>query len=78
MHFIGIERSEPPFPGMAVEEQPEEIGGEPGKLEILRLNVVHNRFPGRVFYLFLLDTCEEIHEESWKTFQRLIDGARLD
>jgi hypothetical protein len=58
MHFIGIERSAPAFPGMALESEPSKLGQNP----------FHDRFRGRLFYLLLLDTCEDIHSASWITF----------
>ena len=62
MHFIGIERSAPAFPGMALETEPSQLGQNPFR----------NRFQGRLFYFFLLDTCEDIHTASWKTFMELL------
>jgi hypothetical protein len=58
MHFIGIERRAPAFPGMALESEPSKLGQNP----------FHDRFRGRLFYLLLLDTCEDIHSASWITF----------
>lgn len=78
IHYIGIERPSPTYPGLSLEDQAEEIHGEPGKLEIHSLNLFRTRFPERVFYFLILDTCEDIHEESWNTFRRFIKGMRLD
>jgi hypothetical protein len=78
IHFIGIERDAPQYPGLALEDQAEEINGTPGKLEFRTLSLVRNRFPGRIFYLLVLDTCEDIHAESWKAFQGLVNSMKLD
>ncbi len=74
MRFIGIERPVPANPGLALEEDedPIKINGELGKLNIFTPGLVRSRLPARIFYLFLLDTCEDIREESWKGFQQLI------
>ncbi|GGB24304.1 tetratricopeptide repeat protein [Puia dinghuensis] len=78
IHFIGIERSAPPYPGMSLEDQGEEMKGEPGKVNFYTPSIIRTRFPGRIFYLFLLDTCEDIHEVSWNTFKEVVNGMKLD
>jgi hypothetical protein len=72
--FFGIERPVPAHPGLALEDDmvPVDINGEPGKLNFYTLGLVRSRFPERIFYLFVLDTCEDIREGSWKGFQQLI------
>jgi tetratricopeptide (TPR) repeat protein len=74
IRFFGIERSVPAHPGLALEndEVPVDINSEPGKLNFFTLGVIRSRFPERIFYFFVLDTCEDIREESWKSFEQLI------
>ena len=78
IHYIGIERDYPPYPGLALEEQPQEIKGDPGKVAFYRMGMTRTRFPGRIFYLLILDTCEDIHEGSWNAFQQFVANMRLD
>jgi hypothetical protein len=68
MHFIGIEMPSPAFPGLFLEE--ELIDNR--KTGAYRMGKFRSRFPGRIFYYFLLDTCEDIHERSWAVFRDLI------
>jgi hypothetical protein len=74
IHFIGIERDCPEYPGLALEqqEQTEELKGKPGELQFMKMNFVRNRFPGRIFYFFILDTCEDIYQVSWNTFRAMM------
>jgi tetratricopeptide (TPR) repeat protein len=74
IRFFGIERSVPAHPGLALEndEVPVDINSEPGKLNFFTLGAIRSRFPERIFYFFVLDTCEDIREESWKSFEQLI------
>jgi len=74
MRFIGIERVVPVRPGLVLEddEAPAKLGGEAGKVNFFTLSVVRTRFPERIFYLFLLDSCEDIREDSWKGFQQFM------
>jgi hypothetical protein len=78
IHFIAIERDYPLHPGLALEDEPLEMKSEPGKLEFFKLGLTRTRFPGRIFYLFVLDTCEDIHEGSWDAFQQFIANMKLD
>jgi hypothetical protein len=78
IHYIGIERSSPTYPGLSLEDQASELGGEPGKMNFYTQGIIRMRMPGKIFYFFILDTCNDIHQESWDTFQRLIKGMKLD
>jgi hypothetical protein len=74
IRFIGIERPVPAYPGLLLEEDgvPIDADAEPGKLNFFKMGLVRSRFQERIFYLFVLDTCEDIREESWKAFQQLM------
>jgi hypothetical protein len=54
------------------QEQTEELKGKPGELQFMKMNFVRNRFPGRIFYFFILDTCEDIYKVSWNTFRAMM------
>jgi hypothetical protein len=78
--IVGIERPVPAHPGLALEDNmaPVEMGGEPGKLNFFELGLIRVRFPERIFYIFLLDTCDDIREESWKGFEGMMKQVVLD
>jgi hypothetical protein len=71
-HVIGIERTAPEYPGLLL-EQPSNIPMEDGgKVNYYVQTQQRKRFKGRIFYVLLLDTCEDIHDASFEVFQRLI------
>jgi hypothetical protein len=59
---------------MALEEQgqAQELKGKAGVVNFFTIGSSRSRFPGRIFYFFILDTCEDIHEESWNIFRTLV------
>ena len=71
-HVIGIERTEPAYPGLLLEEpQPLPKGGN-GEMNVYSPGQQRKRFPGRIFYVLLLDTCADIHDPSFDIFRRLV------
>ncbi|HTR30596.1 MAG TPA: hypothetical protein VMH27_15090 [Puia sp.] len=74
LRFVGIERPVPAYPGLALEEDqlPVKLKEEAGKLNFFTMGVMRTRFPDRIFYFFLLDSCEDIREESWNGFQQFL------
>jgi len=77
IHFIAIERESPVYPGLFLENHASEIRGTPGRLEFYTLGAVRSRFPGRIFYFFVLDTCGDIYKRSWDDFSRLITNVLI-
>jgi tetratricopeptide (TPR) repeat protein len=71
-HIIGIERSEPAYPGLLLEEPQKIPDGTSGKVNFYMPVAQRTRFPGRIFYMFMLDTCEDIHDASYAVFSKLI------
>lgn len=71
-HLVGIERDMPAWPGMALENYAEELNASPDGMSIFKQARTKRRFKGKVFYCFVLDTCEDIHEKSWDLFKQLI------
>ncbi|HEY8969117.1 MAG TPA: hypothetical protein VIM64_08485 [Puia sp.] len=71
-HVIGIERSEPAYPGLLLEDPEKTPAGQPGKVNFYMPVAQRTRFPGKIFYVLLLDTCEDIHESSYSVFYKLI------
>ena len=70
VHIIGIERESPLYPGLKLEEAIELPHPEPGKTNYVKPVSQKGRFRGRIFYVLILDTCEEIHQESLEVFKK--------
>jgi hypothetical protein len=76
-YILGIERNAPAFPGLLLEE-PTVISNDKGEqVKYLRPSSFIKRFPGRIFYAILLDTCEDIHAESLAIFTQLLNTDML-
>ena len=79
IRYIFIERAEPAYPGLALEDAGKELDGqEPGKMQFYKMGNMRGRMPGRIFYLFMLDTCEDIYAPSWAAFERFLSVMKLD
>lgn len=73
LYMIGIERKMPEYPGMLLESPVMLPEGEKGKVNYYTAADSHNRFKGKIFYAIMLDTCEDIHEQSFVIFKSLFD-----
>jgi len=71
-HVIGIERDAPVYPGLLLEEPQSLPSGEKGELNFYKPSQQRTRFSGKIFYVLLLDTCEDIHDASYAVFRKLI------
>lgn len=74
MYVIGIERNAPAYPGYALESaisMPKQAEG--GGVHYFRPAVMTNRFTGRIRYLIILDSCEDIHDQSFNIFKTFFD-----
>jgi tetratricopeptide (TPR) repeat protein len=71
-HLIGLQRDMPAWPGMALENYAEELSTSPGETSVLHPTATKTRFKGEIFYCFVLDTCEDIHDKTWEIFKQLI------
>jgi len=71
-HVVGIERDAPAYPGLLLEEPQSLPSGEKGELSFYKPNQQRTRFSGKIFYVLLLDTCEDIHDASYAVFRKLI------
>ena len=79
MYLIGIEREAPKYPGLLLENPMEIPDGTPGELQFYTVGESKNRFKGKIFYAFMLDSCEDIHEESRAIFKSLFeDGVVIE
>jgi hypothetical protein len=74
-HTIVFERNYPEFPGLLLEE-PVEIksSGKKKKVQYYRAGSSKDRFNSRIFYAVMLDTCEDIYDESFSLFKHFFDN----
>ena len=72
LYTIGIAREEPSYPGFLLETP---ALPPPGNNEIVyyRATESKDRFEGRIFYTIMLDSCEDIHEESLAIFKNFVE-----
>ncbi len=73
-HIIGMERNRPAYPGLLLEEAiglP--INDEAGKMEYYSANASKGRFAGKIYYVFILDTCEDIYDRSFELFKKMFE-----
>jgi tetratricopeptide (TPR) repeat protein len=73
LYMIGIERKMPEYSGLLLENPLSLPSGEKDKMTYYTVSGGKNRFKGRIFYLVMLDTCEDIHEESYAVFKKFFD-----
>jgi hypothetical protein len=73
MYMVGVERDAPKYPGFILEDP---FSFPKGKKE-LTYYTPHdskNRFKGKIFYGIMLDSCEDIHEESLTVFKQIFEN----
>ena len=76
MYMMAIERGEPAYPGMALEQAGNELSkGEQGKVNYYNVNPKFTRLKGKLYYLVLLDTCGYIHDESLAVFKDFLENG---
>lgn len=81
-HFyaMAIERNAPEFPGMALEtpvDVPKPQNGSSG-MTVYRAPQVFSRLRAKIYYLVLLDSCEDIHEESLSVFNKFLNNLVIE
>jgi hypothetical protein len=74
MYMIGIERNAPDYPGLLLENPATLPNGKADQLNYYTAQDSQNRFKGRIFYLIMLDTCEDIHDQSLAIFKTLFSN----
>jgi hypothetical protein len=69
IQFMAIERDKPLYPGLEL-ETPLNIpkNNDNNSTEIYRLKSGYDRFNGKIQYILILDTCEDIYEKSIKVY----------
>ena len=74
MYMIGIERNVPKYPGLLLEEPVKFPDGKSGQTTFYTTPDYKSRFKGKIFYAILLDSCENIHDQSLAIFKALFEN----
>ena len=74
LYSIGIERTSPDYPGLLLENPVALPNTETGVINYFRATGGKTRFKGRIFYNILLDTCEDIHDQSVEIFKTFFEN----
>jgi hypothetical protein len=69
LYMLGIERDQPKFPGMLLESPAILPDNGDGQVKYYLASSIKDRFKGKIFYAILLDTCEDIHDQSLAIFK---------
>lgn len=72
LHMAGIKRARPEYPGLLLEEPT--IMPLSNEIEYFRAPSSLDRFHGDIFYVFILDACEDIYPEALKVFRDLMEN----
>jgi tetratricopeptide (TPR) repeat protein len=75
LHMAGIKRSRPEYPGLLLEEPV--TMPLTSNIEYFRATSSPDRFHGDIFYVFILDACEDIYPEALKVFRNLLENQIL-
>ncbi|MDR0517679.1 MAG: hypothetical protein LBH25_11605 [Fibromonadaceae bacterium] len=77
MYMVSFERNEPRYPGLLL-ELPQALP-ESNSDDVIFLTPLNSkgRFNGKIFYLIMLDSCEEINEQSLSVFKSLFNSQMI-
>jgi hypothetical protein len=73
-YLVGIERDKPVNEGLLLENPVTINGAGNGEMQYYSLSDYKNRFEGKIFYLFIFDTCEDIYDASFSVFKDLFNN----
>jgi hypothetical protein len=74
IYMIGIERNSPMYPGLLLENPATFPDGNKGEVAYYTVKDNKGRFEGKIFYAIMLDSCEEINEQSLAVFKTLFNN----
>jgi tetratricopeptide (TPR) repeat protein len=74
VYMIGIERNSPLYPGLLLENPAIFPDGNKSKVTYYTAKDSKGRFEGKIFYAIMLDSCEEINEQSLAVFKTLFNN----
>lgn len=72
--IVGIERTAPKYPGLLLESPLTLPQGKTNEVNYYRVFNCKDRFKGKIFYAFLLDSCEDISNQSQEIFKQLLNN----
>lgn len=74
LYMIGIERTSPKYPGLLLENPVNLPKGNANQVNYYRASNSKDRFKGKIFYGIMLDSCEDINEQSLAILKTLFDS----
>lgn len=74
LYMIGIERNAPNYPGLLLENPATMPKGNAGEVTYYTASDSKDRFKGKIFYAIMLDSCEDINEQSLAIFKTLFNN----
>ncbi|MBX3164334.1 MAG: hypothetical protein KF900_07620 [Bacteroidetes bacterium] len=74
LYMIGIERDRPKYAGLLLENPVSLPKGNSNEITYYRASDSKDRFKGKIFYAIMLDSCEDINEQSFSIFKSLFDN----
>ena len=79
LHVVGIEKDMPKYPGLLLEEPSnmQTTFSADSNIKIYTPKSPRQRFEGKIMYIFILDTCEDIHEKSYAVFRDFIQNKLI-
>jgi hypothetical protein len=77
LYMLGIERNAPEYPGLLLETPVVFPDSNDEQIKYYEASSSKNRFKGKIFYAILLDTCEDIHEQSLRIFKTLFNDQMV-
>lgn len=74
LYMIGIERNAPKYPGLLLENPVSLPKGNSNEVIYYTASDSKDRFKGKIFYAIMLDSCEDINEQTFAIFKTLFDN----
>lgn len=74
LYMIGIERDRPKYAGLLLENPVSLPKGNSNEITYYQASDSKDRFKGKIFYAIMLDSCEDINEQSFSIFKSLFDN----
>jgi tetratricopeptide (TPR) repeat protein len=73
LYMVGIERDAPKYPGLLLENPVSIPEGNSEELTFYTASESYDRFEGKIFYAILLDSCEDIHKNTFAVFKEFFE-----
>jgi len=77
-YAIAIERNMPEFPGLKLDRPVEMPKADAGKVHYYVAPQKNGRLNAKLYYLILLDSCEDIHDESLAVFNNFLTDLVIE